>query len=137
MKYMLDTNICIYIIKKKPISVLSRLQNEAITDVVVSSITLAELEYGVYKSSRVEQNKLALLRFFTPIEIVPFDDMAAGKYGQIRAALERAGRPIGSLDTLIAAHALSLRLILVTNNTSEFKRVKGLRVENWVKSNVE
>jgi len=104
-----------------------------IADVGISSITLSELEYGVAKSQKPPQNKLALAEFLAPIEILPYDDMAAVQYGEIRALLERQGTPIGSLDMLIAAHALSLNSILVTNNESEFRRVPGLIVENWTK----
>jgi tRNA(fMet)-specific endonuclease VapC len=132
MKYMLDTNICIYIIKQKPVSVLKRLQELKIDDVSISAITLAELEYGVEKSRKKEQNKLALAEFIAPIEILPFDDIAAQKYGELRASLERKGKPIGSLDMLIAAHALSRELVLVTNNIKEFKRIPSITVKNWV-----
>jgi len=104
-----------------------------IADVGISSITLSELEYGVAKSQKPQQNKLALAEFLAPIEILPYDDMAAEQYGEIRALLEKKGTPIGSLDMLIAAHALSLNSILVTNNESEFRRVPGLIVENWTK----
>ncbi len=132
MKYMLDTNICIYIIKQKPISVLKRLQALKIDDVFISVITLAELEYGVEKSRKKEQNKLALAEFLAPIEVLPFDDMAAQKYGELRTLLESKGKPIGSLDMLIAAHALSRKLVLVTNNVKEFKRIPSIKIKNWV-----
>ncbi|MEW6360251.1 MAG: type II toxin-antitoxin system VapC family toxin [Planctomycetota bacterium] len=131
MKFMLDTNICIYIIKKKPERVIRRLRKADVSDVCISSITLSELEYGVRKSLKHDQNRLALAEFLAPIEIASYDDSAACEYGRIRAHLEKRGRPIGALDTLIAAHALSLNCILVTNNPTEFKRVPGLRVENW------
>ena len=132
IKYMLDTNICIYIIKKKPISVIQKLQTLKIDEIGISSITLSEMEYGVNKSSKPSQNKLALLEFISTIEILNFDDNAANEYGKIRTDLENKGTPIGSLDTLIAAHAKSINCILVTNNEKEFKRVKGLVIENWV-----
>jgi len=131
IKYLLDTNICIYIIRRKPEIVLKRLLRLRVCDLGISSITLSELEYGVAKSRKQEQNKLALTEFLAPIEILPFDDMAAKHYGELRAYLEKRGTPIGSLDTLIAAHAVALKSVLVTNNESEFGRVPGLRIENW------
>jgi tRNA(fMet)-specific endonuclease VapC len=132
MRYLLDTNICIYIIKQHPPQVIHRLRSCGIGDVAVSSITLAELEYGAAKSSRPEQNREALLIFASPLEILPFDDDAALHYGDIRAHLERSGQSIGAMDMLIAAHARSIPLTLVTNNTREFARVPHLLVENWV-----
>lgn len=131
MRYMLDTNICIYLIKRKPLTVLERLRSHAISDVVISSITLAELEYGIAKSSRPEQNTEALQGFLAPLEILSFDDAAACRYGEIRAYLEGKGKVIGSMDMLIAAHAGSLGCTLVSNNLREFERVPGLRLENW------
>ena len=130
---MLDTNVCIYIIRKKPEAVLRRLQRSRVSDIGISSITLSELEYGVAKSSKPQQNKLALTEFLAPVEILPYDDLAAQQYGELRAHLERKGKPIGSLDMLIAAHALSLKCILVTNNEAEFRRVPKLNIENWTK----
>ena len=132
MRYLLDTNICIYLIKKKPLQVLERLRTLAIAEVGISAITLAELEFGVAKSSRPEQNTEALQAFVAPLEILPFDDRAACRYGAIRAYLESQGQPIGSLDMLIAAHADSLSLTLVTNNLREFRKVPRLSVESWV-----
>lgn len=131
MKYMLDTNICIYIIKKRPASVIERLQKTKISDVCISSITLSELEYGVEKSKKNEQNKIALTGFIAPVEVVAYDDLAAARYGKIRASLEKKGQILGPLDMLIAAHALSMGLTVATNNDREFKRVTGLKVENW------
>ena len=133
IKYMLDTNICIYIIRKKPEAVLRRLQRSRVSDIGISSVTLSELEYGAAKSTKPQQNKLALTEFLAPIEILPYDDLAAQQYGELRAHLERKGKPIGSLDMLIAAHALSLKCILVTNNEVEFRRVPKLNIENWTK----
>lgn len=132
MRYLLDTNICIYLIKRKPLQVLEKLRTLAIADVGISAITLAELEFGVAKSSRLQQNNEALQAFVAPLEILPFDDRAACRYGEIRAHLEKKGQPIGSLDMLIAAHASSLSLTLVTNNLREFKKIPGLNVESWV-----
>jgi len=130
---MLDTNICIYIIKKKPEPVLGRLKNTRISDIGISSITLSELAYGAEKSSRPDQNKIALAAFLAPLEILSYDDMAAQEYGKIRAYLDRCGTPIGTMDMLIAAHALSLNCTLVTNNEGEFNRVVSLKMENWAK----
>jgi tRNA(fMet)-specific endonuclease VapC len=131
MGYMLDTNICIYIIKKQPRQVLERLKRCRIDDVGISSITLAELEYGAAKSSNPEKNRQALALFLAPLKIFAFDDRSAVSYGELRAFLERIGMPIGSMDLLIAAHALSLSLILVTNNIKEFSRIPGIQLENW------
>ena len=131
--YMLDTNTCIYIIKNKPQQVIERLRHTRISDVGVSSITLSELEYGAAKSSRPEQNKLAILEFLAPLEILAYDDMAAQEYGKVRLYLEKQGTLIGSMDMLIAAHALSLNCILVTNNEREFRRIPALKIENWAK----
>lgn len=133
MNYILDTNICIYIIKKKPVSVFNKFRSLKPGSIGISSITLAELQFGVEKSSKPGQNKHALHQFLIPIDIVDFDDEAAKVYGLVRAELEKAGTPIGALDTLIAAHAKSLDCTLVTNNEKEFTRVNGLRIENWVK----
>jgi tRNA(fMet)-specific endonuclease VapC len=132
MKYMLDTNICIYIIRKKPVQVLKRLQKNDISDICISSITLAELEYGIAKSSNILQNRMALVEFLAPIEILPFDENAALKYGPLRADLEKRGEPVGAYDMLIAAHAISENLTLVSNNTKEYSRISGLTLENWV-----
>ena len=129
---MLDTNICIYIIRKKPVKILERFRTLSPSDIVISSVTLAELEYGVAKSSSPLQNRTALNGFLAPLEIVSLDDRAASLYGEIRSYLERQGKVIGAMDLLIAAHARSLALILVTNNVREFKRIPELQVENWV-----
>lgn len=132
MKYLLDTNICIYLIREQPYEVLETFQAHEVGDIGISSITLAELAYGIEKSQYPHRNAQALQRFLVPLEIASFDAAAAMAYGQIRAYLEHQGTPIGSLDTLIAAHALGLDAILVTNNIREFSRVPDLRVENWV-----
>ena len=131
MRYLLDTNICIYAIKKKPAKVLERLTSLDPKEVGVSSITVAELEYGVEKSSNPQKNREALINFLAPLTILPFNDKAACHYGDIRAYLEKKGIPIGCMDLLIAAHARSLSLTLVTNNEREFSRVPGLLIENW------
>jgi tRNA(fMet)-specific endonuclease VapC len=132
MKYMLDTNICIYLIKQKPADVLERFRQTDLSEISISSITLSELFYGVSKSSKPEQNFMALTQFAAPLEILPFGGEAAQYYGDIRAHLEKRGTPIGSLDMLIAAHALSLSITLITNNVKEFNRVPNLKIENWV-----
>lgn len=129
---LLDTNICIYLIKRKPLQVLERLRGMDISEVAISSVTLAELEFGVAKSSRPLENGNALAAFIAPLEVLHFDEAAAACYGTVRADLERRGRPIGSLDMLIAAHAISHGCTLVTNNEREFSQVSGLRVENWL-----
>jgi len=132
MRCMLDTNTCIYLIKRRPPAVLTRLRTATESGVCLSSITVAELEYGVKKSSQVEQNAVSLVRFLVGFEIAPFDEAAARHYGEIRAALEVRGQPIGNMDLLIAAHARALDLVLVTNNEREFRRIDGLSIENWV-----
>lgn len=132
MKLMLDTNICIYIINQKPPEVLARFNRYDVGDIALSVVTVAELQYGVRKSQQSTRNQQALDQFLLPLIIVPFDQAAAITYGDVRASLERQGKPIGPLDTLIAAHALSLGLVLATNNVSAFGRVAGLTVEDWV-----
>ena len=132
MKVMLDTNICIYVIKRRPESMLQRFRFFPVGDIGISAITLAELEYGVAKSAQPKKNREALEAFISALEVAPFDRHATEAYGKIKATLEKRGRPIGAMDLLIAAHALSLGLRLVTNNEREFRRVPGLRVENWI-----
>jgi tRNA(fMet)-specific endonuclease VapC len=129
---MLDSKACIAIIRRRPETALKRLRGKPVGHVGISSVTLAELEYGAAKSSRPDQARLALAEFAAPLEIAAFDDAAALVYGTLRAGLERKGKPIGPLDTLIAAHALALDAVLVTNNTREFRRVPGLTVEDWI-----
>jgi tRNA(fMet)-specific endonuclease VapC len=131
MKYMLDTDMCIYIIKKKSHKVIESLKKLDLGDVFLSVITLAELEYGVEKSEHREKNKIALIGFLSPFEVLPFSHKAAVAYGEIRATLEKKGQIIGPYDLLIAAHALSEDIILVTNNVREFARIPNLQVENW------
>lgn len=133
MRYMLDTDTCIYLIRERAPQVLDRLRALSFGDVGVSAITVAELQLGVYKSQRPAKNRQALGQFLAPLIVADFDYAAAEQYGQVRAALEQQGTPIGSLDTLIAAHALSLDVSLVTNNVREFSRVPRLRVVNWIK----
>ncbi len=131
MKYMLDTNICIFIIKHRPERVIQIFLEQEPGDICISSITYAELCHGVEKSQSKERNRIALTVFLSEIQILPFDALAAEAYGTIKADLQKKGTPIGPLDTLIAAHASSLNLILVTNNTREFCRVDGLTLEDW------
>jgi len=132
MKYMLDTNMCIYLIKKKPKKVFEKFKTLELGDVCISSVTLSELMYGVEKSQHQQKNKAALEEFLSPIDIVSFDESAAACYAEIRALLEKNGMIIGPLDMMIAAHAKSLKAVIVTNNTKEFSRVAHLKVENWV-----
>ena len=134
MIYMLDTNICIYIIKQKPKEVIDHFKKMKENDICISSITYSELLYGAEKSSNVKKNLLALTMFLSNIEILPYDENASSEYGLIRAELEKDGKLIGPLDMLIAAHAKSLNIKLVTNNVKEFERVKGLKLENWIKN---
>jgi len=132
MKVMLDTNMCIYLIKQRSQEALQKFRFFPVGDIGISAITLAELEYGVAKSAQPKRNRDALEAFVSPVVVAPFDKQATEVYGRIRAALEKRGRPIGAMDLLIAAHALSLGVRLVTHNEGEFRRVPGLRVENWV-----
>jgi len=132
MKYLLDTNICIALIRQKPAALIQRLTSLQPGHAGISSITLAELFHGVEKSARPEQNMSALEQFLLPLDLADFDQDAALAYGKIRTDLERTGQLIGSMDILIAAHAVSLDAIMVTNNVQEFQRVKGLFVEDWI-----
>ena len=132
MKYMLDTNMCIFIIKHQPEDVIQRFMKHDPDDICISAITYAELAHGVEKSQAREKNRIALTVFLSEIQIVPFDDFAAQAYGVIKADLQNKGMPMGPLDTLIASHAKALNLTLVTNNTKEFARVAGLELEDWV-----
>ena len=130
MKYMLDTNICIFAINGNP-SVRSRFAQEYPFGLAISAITEAELWYGIENSATPEKNTEILLAFLSTVVILPFDTHAAVEYGRVRAGLKRAGTPIGERDTLIAAHAKSIGVSLVTNNKNEFGRVKGLALEDW------
>lgn len=131
MKYLLDTNICIYVIRQKPPQVLQRFYAHHPGDIGISVITVAELQHGVYKSSQPAQSAKALAQFLLPLTEIDFTPEAAQVYGEIRAHLEKHGMSIGPLDLFIAAHALQLNLTVITNNVGEFSRVPGLRVENW------
>lgn len=130
---LLDTNICIHIINSKPPAVLARFQQRRLGDIGLCSVVAAELAFGVAKSGSA-RNRQALEMFLAPLTVLPFDNAAAWAYGDLRAELERRGTTIGSLDTLIAAHALSQQALLVTNNTREFAKVPGLQLDNWVDS---
>ena len=132
MKVMLDTNTCIAIIKRKPPQVLKRFNAYKVGEIGISWATLAELEFGVAKSQHQEKNQAALDEFVLPLEIANFDRDAARVYGRVRATLEKKGTPIGSLDMLIGAHALTLGVTLATNNRREFSRIKGLAVVDWL-----
>ncbi len=134
MKYLLDTDICIYIIKKRPSNVYARLKKMSIEDVGVSSLTVAELAYGVAKSQRSEENRMKLTQFLAPFKILSFDGSAALAYGAIRAELEAKGQTIGGIDMLIAAQAVAEEVTLVSNNAREFSRISKLKLENWVGS---
>lgn len=130
MIYLLDTDICIYIINVRPAHVLARFKRKRLGEIGVSSVTAAELAYGVAKSGS-QKNHRALEMFLAPLEVLPFDEAAIWHYGRLRAGLEKTGQSIGALDILIAAHALRLDAILVSNNLREFARVPELRLENW------
>ena len=134
MTYMLDTNICIDIMRRPRGRAIQCLQQLKPGDVAISAISLAELEYGVHKSANPAKNAQLLIEACAPLEILPFDNNACATYGIVRCELESKGSSIGPLDTLIAAHALSVDAILVTNNMREFKRIKGLQLENWIRS---
>lgn len=129
--FLLDTNICIYLIKGTDTVLRSRIEAYAPFELVVSAVTVAELEYGVAKSTRVEQNRMALQNFLSAFEIISFDDKDAEQFGIIQAAVERRGQPIGPYDLQIAAQAITKGYTVVTNNEREFRRVSGLEVENW------
>jgi len=133
IEYVLDTNACIELIRARSPRVLSRLRQCAPGSVGMSSITLAELYYGVVRSSDPQRNLMALTQFCAPIEILPFGDRAAATYGAVRQDLEQKGFPAGPLDTLIAAHMLSEGFTLVTDNVREFRHVSGLKLENWLR----
>ena len=131
LRYLLDTNIIIYVLKRRPVEVLSTFNANA-SRMAISSITLAELLHGAEKSSRVSENLAAVEDFCSRLQVLPYGPKAAQHYGAIRAALEKLGQPIGVNDMHIAAHARSEGLVLVTNNMGEFARVPALEAENWV-----
>jgi tRNA(fMet)-specific endonuclease VapC len=130
---MLDTDTCIAVIKKH-LAALKKLRGKSVGQVGISSITLSELAFGAAKSNRPADAREALEEFLLALEIAPFDERAAMRYGDVRASLERCGRPIGPLDTLIGSQAHALDVILVTHNTREFSQIEGLRLEDWTVS---
>lgn len=132
MRHLTDTNICIYVMNERHPEVVRKFSGVSIGEIGVSAVTIAELQYGVAKSGNPEKNQQRLNEFLVPFEILPFGVEAARIYGELRTRLERSGRPIGPLDQMIAAHALSENLVLVTNNVREFQRVEGLKLENWM-----
>ena len=129
--YMLDTNMIAYARNQRPACVLERLLEHDPSEISISSITMAELEYGIFNSSKPQQNRAALMLFLSEITVLPFDAAASLEYGSIRYNLKRNGIIIGGNDLLIAAHARSLGLTLVTHNTKEFSRVENLQLEDW------
>jgi len=134
MRWMLDTNTCIAIIKRQPDSAIRKLRGKSIGQVGLSSVALGELTYGAEVSARPDQNLQALHEFLLPLDIASYDEACAFRYGQLRAQLKKKGRPLGALDILIAAHALTLEVTLVTHNTAEFSHAAGLRLEDWLET---
>lgn len=129
--YLLDSNICIYIIKEQPPQVLNKLRQFSVQEIKLSTISICELAFGAEKSGSIK-NKLALEKFITPFNIEPFDQACIWHYAKLRQQLQSSGQVIGSLDMLIAAHAIALNATLVTNNVKEFKRIPNLNIENWI-----
>jgi len=129
--YLLDTNICIFAIKKRPEIVLKKLKEKISDGIYISSLTVAELEFGVENSQRIEKNRIALIKFLSIFNILNFDDTDAIDYGRLKTDLRKQGRSIGPIDMLLAAQALNKELIFVTNNVKEFERVKWLKIEDW------
>ena len=134
MKYLFDTNICIYLINKKFEYLMDRVEKLGIEKIGISSITIAELEYGIAKSNSTnkEENRIALLEFLLPFKFIDFNQNDAYEYGRIRQDLRSKGKIIGNMDILIGSQAVSRELILVTNNEKEFKRIENLEIENWI-----
>jgi len=135
MKFLIDTNICIFIMNNHPSEVVQKFRNVGVGNIGISSITVSELQYGVYKSKHIKENTRRLEEFLSPFEILFYGEKESRHYGIIRNQLEKEGNTIGPLDLLIAAHALSNKLILITNNEKEFNRIKSLKVDNWVTKN--
>jgi tRNA(fMet)-specific endonuclease VapC len=131
--YLLDTNICIYAINKKPANVLGLIKEKAKNGICISSLTIAELEYGVENSKHIEDNRIALLKFISIFNVLNYDDADAVKYGKLKSRLKKAGNIIGPIDMLLASQALSKDLIFVTNNVDEFTRIEDLKIEDWSK----
>jgi Predicted nucleic acid-binding protein, contains PIN domain len=129
--YLLDTNICIFAINKKSIKVLNCIRDNIVNDLYISALTIAELEYGVENSKQVERNRTALLKFISVFSILDFTEYDGIEYGKLKSKLRKRGEIIGPIDMLLAAQALSNKMIFVTNNVKEFERVDGLRIEDW------
>jgi len=129
--YLLDTNICIFAINKRPPNVIERFREQLAAGIFISSLTIAELEYGVENSKRIENNRIALLKFISPFSVLNYDDSDAIRYGKLKSGLRKAGMLIGPIDMLLASQALSKDLVLVTNNVAEFSRIEGLTIEDW------
>ncbi len=129
--YLLDTNICIFIKNRKPLYVLEKLRSVIEKSIFLSSITVAELQFGVYNSQHIEKNRISLTEFLAPFEIIDFSHADAEHFGIIRSQLKKDGNIIGPYDMLIAAQAVARNLILVTNNTNEFRRIPNLKLEDW------
>ncbi len=129
--YLLDTNICIFLKNKKSPNVLQKIKENKHLGIYISSITVAELQFGVYNSKYMERNRISLIKFLTPFSVLNFDDSDAEEFGKIRTTLKNEGKIIGAYDMLIAAQALAKNLILVTDNTKEFCRIKNLTIEDW------
>jgi len=134
MSYMFDTDMCIYLIKNLPESVLTKVKENHAKGISISAITLAELEFGISNSGNPEKNRNALTQMLSIIDVLPFDSAAANEYGTVRAKLQKKGEPIGNLDMLIGSHALSRNLTIVTNNVREFSRIEELKIENWAEN---
>ncbi len=132
MKFLIDTNICIYIMNNHPREVVQKFRHVGVGNIGISSITVSELQYGVHKSKHIKENTRRLQEFLSPFEILYYGENESKYYGKIRNQLEKQGNIIGPLDLLIAAHALSNKLTLITNNEIEFNRIKSLKVQNWV-----
>jgi len=130
--YLLDTNICIYVIKKHYQNLKHRIEEESAFNIAISTVTIGELEFGIAKSLYPEKNRIALLEFLGSFEIVPYTDIDTQAFGYIRAYLNKKGIPIGPYDLQIAAQCISRDLVLITNNIKEFERVPDLKIENWV-----
>jgi tRNA(fMet)-specific endonuclease VapC len=131
--YLLDTNICIFAIKRKPGKVFDLIRKKSKEGIFISSLTIAELEFGVQNSERIEKNRIALLKFISFFNILYFDDSDAIDYGKIKVNLRIKGEVIGPIDMLLAAQALNKNMIFVTNNVNEFERIEGLKIEDWSK----
>jgi len=131
--YLLDMNICIFAINNRPANVLEIIKKKSKSGIYISSLTVAELEYGVENSKYIEDNRIALLKFLSIFNILNFDDMDAAPYGKLKTKLKKTGQIIGPIDMLLAAQAISKELIFVTNNVDEFKRIDGLKIEDWTK----